>query len=40
MRTLLVFSVCLAIMAVSGCDAGHGHSHDGDSPSHNPKSID
>lgn len=41
MRTLFVFSVCLAIMAaVSGCDAGHGHSHDGDSPSRNHKSID
>lgn len=41
MRTLFVFSFCLAIMAgVSGCDAGHGHAHDDKSPSHNHKSID
>lgn len=41
MRTLFVISVCLAIIAtVSGCDVGHGHSHDDKSPSHNHKSID
>jgi len=41
MRTLFVFSVCLAIItAVSGCDAGHGHAHDDKSPSNNHKSID
>lgn len=41
MRTLFVFSICLAIIAtVSGCDAGHGHSHDDKSHSNNHKSID
>jgi len=41
MRTLFVFSVWLAIITtVSGCDAGHGHSHDDKSPSNNHKSID
>lgn len=41
MRTLFVFPVYITIMAaVSGCDAGHGHSHDDKSPSHNHKSID
>lgn len=41
MRTLFVFSVCLDILApVSGCDAGHGHSHHDNSPSNNHQSID
>lgn len=39
MRTLFIFSICLTIMAtISGCDAGHGHSHDDNSQNH--KSID
>ncbi len=41
MRTLFVFSFCLAIIAAfSGCDAEHGHAHDDKSPSKNHKSID
>jgi hypothetical protein len=41
MRILFVISACLTIMAaLSGCDAGHGHSHEEQPPSHNHKSID
>jgi len=43
MRTILMFSICLAVMAtISGCDAGqdHGHSHNEKSHSHNHKSLD
>jgi|APDee1175537692_1029409.scaffolds.fasta_scaffold00044_35 hypothetical protein len=41
MRNFFVISIFLTIMAtVSGCDAGHGHSHDDQSPSHHHKSID
>ena len=41
MRTLFVFSACMAIIAaVTGCNVGHGHPHDDKSLSHNHHSID
>lgn len=36
---LFVFMACLLVVLVSGCDAGHGHSHDDTNPNHH-KSID
>lgn len=41
MRSLLVFSIFLAvIVTASGCDSGHGHSHDDPTPANPHKSID
>ena len=40
MRSLFVFTTCLLVVLVSGCDAGHGHYHDDKTPNNNHKSID
>ena len=39
MQILLIFSLGLAMATVSGCDVGHGHTHDDKSHLNNHKPI-